>query len=112
MVAETMNKAKLIKSVGIPLVAIVGFWIGGHAYFRTSSDWSDIQALIVDDPGIRQRVGEVKEISVRIFPFMYRFSGDSADATIRIGVVGSTGTFTNTIRATRRNGMWILGDVD
>lgn len=103
-----MSKAKLVKSVGIPLVAILGFWMGGYAYFKTSSDWSDIQALVADDPDIRQRIGEVGDISVGIFPFMYRFGGDSADATIRVGVVGSTGTLTSAYKAKRGNGVWSL----
>jgi hypothetical protein len=106
--AETMTRAKLIRYVVIPLAAILAFWWGGYFYFRGSSDWQEVQALIFQKPEIRARVGEIKQISVGPFPFMYRFSGDYAKATLRVTVTGTNGEYQATIDAERRGGIWAL----
>ncbi len=103
-----MSKSKLVRYVVIPLAAILVFWWGGYLYFKGSSDWQDVQTLISDNPVIRAQVGEIKEISVGPFPFMYWFSGDQAQATLRVTVLGSAGVYRATISAKRKNGVWSL----
>ena len=104
-----MSRARLVRYVLIPLGAILAFWWGGYFYFKGSSDWQDVQALILKSPEIRAKVGEIKEISVGPFPFMYRFSGEQARATLRITVLGTAGEYSATIDAQRRDGVWSLG---
>jgi len=103
-----MSRRNLFRYALIPLIAILVFWWGGFFYFKGSSDWQEIQALLSADPAIRAEVGEVKEISVAPMPFMYRFSGDYAKATLRVTVVGSKGEHRGTIEAERRSGRWAL----
>ena len=90
----------------IPLLAVLAFWWGGYFYFKRSSDWQEVQAFLSADPVIRARVGEVKEISVAPLPFLYRFSGDYARATLRVTVVGSAGVHKSTVEVERRAGKW------
>lgn len=106
--AWTMSRAKLIRYVVIPLAAILAFWWGGYFYFKGSSDWQEVQTLISQSPDVRARVGEIKEITVSPFPFMYRFSGDYAKATLRVTVKGTNGEYRATIDAERRGGIWAL----
>ena len=101
-----MTRGKLIRYVAIPLAAVLAFWWGGYFYFKGSSDWQQVQALLAADPAIRAKVGNVKEISVAPFPFMYRFSGDYVRATLRVTVIGSNGEHQATIEVERRSGTW------
>jgi hypothetical protein len=101
-----MIPGKLLRYVGIPLTAVLAFWWGGYFYFKGSNDWQEVQALLSADPAIRAKVGEVKEISVAPFPFMYRFSGDHVRATLRVTVVGSNGEHRATIEVERRGSTW------
>lgn len=103
-----VNRRKLLRYALIPLIAILVFWWGGFLYFKGSNDWQEIRALLATDRAIRAEVGEVKEISVAPIPFMYRFSGDYAKATLRVTVIGSKGEHSGTIDAERRSGRWIL----
>lgn len=104
--SRTVNRARLLRYVLIPLAAILAFWWGGYSYFKSSSDWQEVQALLSADPTIRAKVGDVKVISFAPFPFMYRFSGDYARATLRVTVVGSSGEYRATIEVERRGGAW------
>jgi len=105
-----MSRQKLIWYALIPLAAVLVFWWGGYLHFKASDDWQEIQALLSADPAIQAKVGEVKEISVAPMPFMYRFSGDYAKATLRVTVVGNSGEHHATVEAERRSGKWALGD--
>lgn len=108
LVASAMSKSKLIRGIVIPLIAILAFWWGGYLYFKSSSDWQDVQTLISDNPAIRAEVGEIVEISVGPFPFMYRFSGAEAQATLKVTVLGTAGVYRATIRVKRKHGVWSL----
>jgi hypothetical protein len=101
-----MMRGKLIRFLVIPLCAVLVFWWGGYLYFKGSSDWQEVQLLLSADPAIRAEVGDIKEISVAPFPFMYRFSGDYVRATLRVTVVGSSGEHHATIEVERRGGTW------
>jgi hypothetical protein len=101
-----VNRRKLIRYALIPLAAVLVFWWGGYLFFKGSSDWHEVQALLSSDPAIRAKVGQVKEISVAPFPFMYRFSGDYVRATLRVTVVGSSGEHRATVEVERRSGRW------
>jgi hypothetical protein len=90
------------------VAAIFAFWWGGYSYFMGSSDWREVQTLISQSPDVQARVGEIKEITVSPFPFMYRFSGDYAKATLRVTVKGANGEYRATICAERRGGIWAL----
>lgn len=103
-----MTRGKLVRYVLIPLTAVFIFWWGGYFWFKGSSDWQEIQGLLSANPEIRAKVGDVKEISVSPLPFMYRFSGDNANATLRVTVVGSSGEYRATVEAARRGGRWAL----
>lgn len=101
-----MTRGKLIRYALIPLAAVLVFWLGGYFFFRGSSDWQEVQTLLSADPAIRAKVGDVKEITVAPFPFMYRFSGDYVRATLRVTVVGSIGEHRTTVDVERRSGRW------
>jgi len=101
-----MTRGKLIRYVLIPLAAVLVFWWGGYSFFKGSSDWQEVQALLSADPAIRAKVGDVKEISVAPFPFMYRFSVAYVRATLRVTVVGSVGEHRATVDVERRSGRW------
>jgi hypothetical protein len=103
-----MNRAKLIRYTVVPLSAILAFWWGGYFYFKGSSNWQEVQSLIAQRPEVRAKVGEIKEISIGPFPFMYRFSGEYAKATLRVTVKGTNGEYRATIDAERRGGIWAL----
>lgn len=103
-----MTRGKLIRYFVIPLAAVLTFWWGGYFFFKGSSDWREIQALLAADQAIRAQVGDVRSISVAPLPFMYRFSGDNARATLRITVVGAKGEYSATVDAIRRGGVWAL----
>jgi hypothetical protein len=104
-----MTRGRIMRYVLAPLCAILAFWWGGYFYFKGSSDWQDVQALVSKSPEIQSKVGEIKKISVAPFPFMYRFSGEQASATLRITVLGTAGEYSATIDARRRDGVWSLG---
>ena len=106
--AWAMTRAKLVRYAVIPLAAILAFWWGGFFYFKRSSDWQEVQALLAQSPEVRAQVGEVKGISVAPFPFMYRFSGDYAKATLKVTVTGTNGEYRRTVDAERRSGTWVL----
>ena len=103
-----MSQRRLVRYALIPLGAILAFWWGGYFYFRNSSDWQDVQALVSRSSEIQAKVGEIKDISVRPFPFMYRFSGQQASATLSITVLGTTGEYSKTIDVQRQDGVWSL----
>ena len=108
MVIRPVNRVKIIRFVVIPLAAIITFWWGGYFYFKGSNDWQAVKALISKNPEVQARVGDITEISVGPFPFMFRFSGDSAKATLRVTVKGTNGEYRATIDAERRGGVWAL----
>lgn len=103
-----MTRGKLIRYFVIPLTAVLTFWWGGYFYFKGSSDWQAVQALLSADPAIRAKVGDIKSISVGPFPFMFRFSGDYVKATLRITVIGTAGEHRATVDVERRGGVWVL----
>lgn len=103
-----MKRGNVIRYALIPLAAVLVFWWGGYLYFKGSGDWLEIQALLSTDPAIRAKVGEVKTMSIAPMPFMYRFSGDHAKATLRVTVIGNRGEHRATIEAERRSGRWEL----
>lgn len=103
-----MTKGNLIRCLLIPLAAVVLFWLGGYTYFRLSDDWQEIRRLLVQSPAIASQVGQVSEITVSPMPFTYSFSGDSARATLRITVVGSSGEYRAVVEAKKRNGVWSI----
>jgi hypothetical protein len=105
-----MNVRKLLSFGGIPLAAVLLFWIGGYAFFKSSDDWQALQALISKSPEARQSAGEIRSVEVALFPFFYRFSGDSASAKLRVTVSGNRGTYTKTIEASKSNGSWSIAD--
>ena len=103
-----MTRSMLIRAFVIPVAGVLTFWWGGFLFFKESSDWREIQALLAADHAVRARVGDVRSISVAPLPFMYRFSGDYARATLRITVVGPKGEYSATVGAIRRGGIWAL----
>lgn len=103
-----MSRRTLVRYAVVPLLAVVVFWYGGYLYFRGSSDWQEIQTLLTVDPAIQMAVGEVRGVSLAPLPFMYRFSGDYAKATLRVTVVGTKGEYQSTVEAERRAGRWVL----
>lgn len=103
-----MSRRTLIRYAVIPLLAVLVFWYGGYLYFKGSRDWQEIQALLAVDPGIHTAVGDVRAISLAPMPFMYRFSGDYAKATLRVTIVGTKGEYRSTVEAERRAGRWVL----
>lgn len=101
-----MTRGKFIRFFVIPLVAVLVFWLGGYFFFKGSADWQEVKVLLATDPGVRSKVGDVREITVAPFPFMYRFSGDYVRATLRVTVTGSTGEHRTTIEVEKRGGAW------
>jgi hypothetical protein len=97
-----MSRSKIVRILLIPTAAVLIFWLGGYFYFKGSSNWREVQALLSADPAIRAKVGEVKEIALYPLPFMYRFSGDYMKATLRVTVIGTTGEHSATIYVERR----------
>lgn len=103
-----LTRSKLVRYLFIPVAAILAFWWGGFFYFKSSSDWEDVQTLLAHSPEIRALVGEVKRISVDPLPFTYRFSGDYAQATLKVTLTGTNGEFQRTIDLEKRSGSWVL----
>jgi hypothetical protein len=85
---------------------VLAFWLGVYIYFMQSSDWREIQALVAQNPEIQTKVGKIKEITLGPFPFMYRFSGDAAEATLCITAIGDAGKYRATIDFEKINGKW------
>lgn len=103
-----MNVNKATRYFLIPLVALLAFWFGGFAYFKSSDDWQEIQTLLAQSPTVTSKVGHVREITISPMPFMYRFSGNSGSATLRISITGSLGEYRMTIEAKKTSGVWSL----
>lgn len=103
-----MTKKNAVRYFFIPLIAILVFWLGGYGYFRSSDDWQEIQRLLAQSPTVVSKVGKVQQISVSPMPFIYRFSGDSGSATLRISVIGSSGEYRTTVQMRKLNGVWLL----
>lgn len=103
-----IDRKTLVRYLAAPLVAVLTFWLGGYAYFVNSADWQEIQRVISSTPRVVSKVGDVQDISVSLMPFMYKFSGESGSATLRVRVTGSRGEHRETMELQKKKGVWTM----
>jgi len=101
-----IKKRKILLYVLIAVVVVVGFWLGGYSYFRYSTDWSAAQQLIAKSEPVTSRVGNVTDVSVSPFGFLYRFSGDWATANATVTVTGDRGKGRFRVELEMVDGRW------
>lgn len=103
-----MNRRKLLLYSGAALIAVVASSVGGFLYFRNSSDWSDIRALISDSPLVVERVGRVRSVSFSPLGLSYRSSGGWAHARLVVNVEGDKGNAKFDVELDRFANVWTL----
>lgn len=101
-----MNKKKLVQAVAIPLFALLLFWVGGFLYFKNSEDWKEIRTIVANSSSVREQVGTVSHVSVSLFPFSYKFSGEWARARLSMTIKGAKGELELTQQFEKKNGRW------
>ena len=106
----TMKKALLYGLLAV--LVTMAFWLGGYAYFVGSSDWRLAKEAIVNSETVTSEVGMVTDISVSPFGFSYRFSGQWAEAELRLLVRGDAGESRFKANLEKSDGEWELGRIE
>lgn len=83
-----MKQRRVVAYAAVAIVVAIGFWLGGYFYFVNSDDWLLAERQISMAPAVTNVVGKVERISPSPLGFFYRFSGDWAQANMRMQIAG------------------------
>ncbi len=82
--------------------------MGGYAYFINSDDWYLAQKTISTSETVVSNVGPVRNVSVSLFGFSYRFSGEWGQAKLRLLIHGDKGEAKFEADLEKSKGKWTM----
>jgi len=104
-----MTRKKMLIYGGFALIITVASWLGGYLFFVNSEEYYSVVRVIKNSEVIKLRVGNVKDISVSLWDFQYKFSGDWARAELNVEISGEKdiAEFSIDIEKNRKDG-WVI----
>ncbi len=95
----------------VAVVAALSFWLGGYAVFVNSAEWADARKSLQSSAELEAAVGSVQEIATNPLFFSYRFSGDWAEARMRVRVHGARSQKNFSVHLEKTERGWVVVSV-
>ena len=98
--------------VGLAIFLAFSAWYGAYIYFLNSHEWYSAEQTIRKSEIITDRVGNIQEISVSLWGFSYRFSGEWSRAEMSTKVSGEKKSSDFYIEIEKnKKGEWVIKKV-